>query len=104
MVMVWSCYHHGMVMAPHALRVSPQRPSVCLKAYESLLLLSSVQSGSSGEILCDHTQLGELLAGRLLELHSLLPLESLDPGEVQSWPHTPWRYTHSEYTHEVLQY
>ncbi|TKS65760.1 Protein FAM160B2 RAI16-like protein [Collichthys lucidus] len=67
-----------------------QRPSVCLKAYESLLLLSSVQSGSSGEILCDHTQLGELLAGRLLELHSLLPLESLDPGEVQSWPHTPW--------------
>ncbi|KAE8292594.1 RAI16-like protein [Larimichthys crocea] len=80
MVTLSSRYGHGMIM----------RPSVCLKAYESLLLLSSVQSGSSGEILCDHTQLGELLAGRLLELHSLLPLESLDPGEVQSWPHTPW--------------
>ncbi|XP_044051714.1 FHF complex subunit HOOK interacting protein 2B isoform X1 [Siniperca chuatsi] len=67
-----------------------QRSSVCLKAYESLLLLSGLQSGSSGEILCSQTQLGELLAGRLLELYSLLPLESLDPGEVQSWPHTPW--------------
>ncbi len=71
--------------------VSPQRGSVCLKAHESLLLLSGLHSGSSGEILCDQTQLGELLAGRLLELYSMLPLESLDPGEVQSWPHTPWR-------------
>ncbi|XP_054467258.1 FHF complex subunit HOOK interacting protein 2B [Anoplopoma fimbria] len=67
-----------------------QRASVCLKAYESLLLLSALQSESSGEILANHTQLGELLAGRLLQLYSLLPLESLDPGEVQSWPHTPW--------------
>ncbi|KAM9360550.1 FHF complex subunit HOOK-interacting protein 2B [Symphorus nematophorus] len=67
-----------------------QRPSVCLKSYESLLLLSSLPSGGSGEILCGQTQLGELLAGRLQELYSLLPVESLDPGELQSWPHTPW--------------
>lgn len=67
-----------------------ERASVCLKAYESLLLLSSLQSGGSGELLCDHTQLGELLAGRLLELYALLPVESLDSGELQSWPHTPW--------------
>ncbi|XP_071328493.1 FHF complex subunit HOOK-interacting protein 2B [Trachinotus anak] len=67
-----------------------QRGSVCLKAYEGLLLLSGLQSGSSGEILSYQTQLGELLAGRLRELYSLLPLEILDPGQVQSWPHTPW--------------
>ncbi|XP_026199027.1 protein FAM160B2 isoform X2 [Anabas testudineus] len=67
-----------------------QRGSVCVKAYDSLLLLSGLQSGSSGEILSDQTQLAELLAGRLLELYSLLPVESLDPGQVQSWPHTPW--------------
>lgn len=62
-----------------------------LKAYESLLLVSGLQSGSSGETLTHHTQLGELLAGRLLELYSLLPMESLDPGLVQSWPPTTWR-------------
>uniref|UniRef100_A0A8C2WVP3 FHF complex subunit HOOK-interacting protein C-terminal domain-containing protein n=1 Tax=Cyclopterus lumpus TaxID=8103 RepID=A0A8C2WVP3_CYCLU len=73
-----------------------QRGSVCLKAFESLLMLSALQSESSGEILADHTQLGELLTGRLLQLYSLLPLESLDPGEVQSWPHTPWRYAKSQ--------
>ncbi|XP_060894174.1 FHF complex subunit HOOK-interacting protein 2B [Labrus mixtus] len=67
-----------------------QRASVCLKAHESLLLLCSLQSGSSGEILCDQTQLGDLLAGRLQELYSLLPLEGLDPGEVRSWPRTAW--------------
>ncbi|XP_034397442.1 protein FAM160B2 isoform X2 [Cyclopterus lumpus] len=73
-----------------------QRGSVCLKAFESLLMLSALQSESSGEILADHTQLGELLTGRLLQLYSLLPLESLDPGEVQSWPHTPWS---SQFSH-----
>ncbi|XP_070760179.1 FHF complex subunit HOOK-interacting protein 2B-like [Enoplosus armatus] len=67
-----------------------QRSPVCLKAYESLLLLSGLQSGSSGELLCDQTKLEELLAGRLLELYSLLPLESLDPTEVQSCPQIPW--------------
>uniref|UniRef100_UPI0037E8760F FHF complex subunit HOOK-interacting protein 2B n=1 Tax=Semicossyphus pulcher TaxID=241346 RepID=UPI0037E8760F len=67
-----------------------QRGSVCLKAHESLLLLCGLQSESSGQILCDQTQLGELLAGRLQELYSLLPLEGLDPGEVRSWPHTAW--------------
>ncbi|XP_053180860.1 FHF complex subunit HOOK interacting protein 2B isoform X1 [Scomber japonicus] len=63
-----------------------QRGSVCLKAYQSLLLLA----GSSGDTLAHHTQLGELLAGRLVELYSLLPLEGLDPTELQSWPHTAW--------------
>ncbi|XP_070821439.1 FHF complex subunit HOOK-interacting protein 2B [Chaetodon trifascialis] len=67
-----------------------QRPPVSLKAFESLLLLSSLQSGHSAEILCRHARLGELLAGRLRELHALLPVDGLDPGEVQSWPHTPW--------------
>ncbi|XP_038559207.1 protein FAM160B2 isoform X2 [Micropterus salmoides] len=67
-----------------------QRSSVSLKAYEGLLLLAGLRSGSSGEVLSDRTQLGALLAGRLLELHSLLPLESLDPGELQGWPPTPW--------------
>ncbi|XP_023251248.1 protein FAM160B2-like [Seriola lalandi dorsalis] len=67
-----------------------KRGGVSLKAYESLLLLSGLQSGSSGEVLADQTQLGELLTGRLTKLYSLLPLESLDPGQVQSWPQTPW--------------
>ncbi|KAG7489254.1 hypothetical protein JOB18_007868 [Solea senegalensis] len=67
-----------------------QSGPVCLKAYEGLLLLSGLQSGPSADILSNQTQLGDLLAGRLLELYSLLPLESLDPGQVQSWPHTPW--------------
>ncbi|XP_030579580.1 FHF complex subunit HOOK-interacting protein 2B isoform X2 [Archocentrus centrarchus] len=67
-----------------------QRSSVCLKAHESLLLLSGLQSGSSGELLSAHTQLGELLAGRLRELYTLLPLEAVDAAELQSWPHTPW--------------
>ncbi|KAI3373032.1 hypothetical protein L3Q82_023468, partial [Scortum barcoo] len=66
-----------------------QRSSVCLKAHQSLLLLSGL-NGTSGELLCEQTQLGELLAERLQELYSLLPLESLDPLEVQSWPQTPW--------------
>nr|XP_046242387.1 FHF complex subunit HOOK interacting protein 2B isoform X2 [Scatophagus argus] len=67
-----------------------QRSSVCLKAYESLLLLSSLHSGASEEILCGHTQLAQLLAGRLSELYSLLPVGTLDAADVQSWPHTPW--------------
>ncbi|XP_049896051.1 FHF complex subunit HOOK interacting protein 2B isoform X2 [Epinephelus moara] len=67
-----------------------QRGSVSLKAYESLLLLSGLQSGPSGDLLSDQTQLGELLTGRLLQLYSLLPLEDLDPGELQNWPHIPW--------------
>ncbi|KAM7019109.1 FHF complex subunit HOOK-interacting protein 2B [Tautogolabrus adspersus] len=87
MQMAPSCCYQVVIMLPF---MSPQRASVCLKAHESLLLLCSLQSGSSGEILCDQTQLGELLAGRLQELYSLLPLEGLDPGEVRSWPQTAW--------------
>uniref|UniRef100_A0A7N6AJK9 FHF complex subunit HOOK-interacting protein C-terminal domain-containing protein n=1 Tax=Anabas testudineus TaxID=64144 RepID=A0A7N6AJK9_ANATE len=85
---------------PHTLRYILERGSVCVKAYDSLLLLSGLQSGSSGEILSDQTQLAELLAGRLLELYSLLPVESLDPGQVQSWPHTPWRYGYTLSPHK----
>ncbi|KAM3611180.1 uncharacterized protein V6R79_014543 [Siganus canaliculatus] len=67
-----------------------QRPAVSLKAYESLLLLASLQAGGSGELLSGCTQLADLLAGRLLELYSLIPLEALDAAEVQSWPPMPW--------------
>ncbi|XP_029283303.1 LOW QUALITY PROTEIN: protein FAM160B2-like [Cottoperca gobio] len=79
----------GLLSALLQLTMS-QRGSVCQKAYESFLLLAALQPESSGEILSEQTQLGELLAGRLLQLYSLLPLEGLDPGEVQSWPRTPW--------------
>ncbi|KAF1389845.1 hypothetical protein PFLUV_G00077780 [Perca fluviatilis] len=67
-----------------------QRRVVCLTAHECLLLLASLQSDSSGEFLSHHTQLGELLAGRLQQLYSLLPLEGLDPAELQNWTRTPW--------------
>ncbi|XP_037339314.2 FHF complex subunit HOOK-interacting protein 2B isoform X1 [Pungitius pungitius] len=75
---------------------SSARGSVALKAFEGLLLLSALQAEPSGEILSDQTLLGELLAGRLLQLYSLLPMEDLDPGEVQSWPHKPWS---SQFSH-----
>ncbi|KAK2838236.1 hypothetical protein Q5P01_015448 [Channa striata] len=68
-----------------------QRDLVSAKAYDSLLLLAALRSASSGEILSDQTHLGELLSGRLVELYSLLPLQSQNPGQVQGWPHTPWR-------------
>lgn len=84
--MPFSCY---LLSLSHCL--SLQRGPVRLRAHESLLLLCGLQSGSAGEILCDHTQLAELLAARLQELYSLLPLENLDPGEVRSWPQTAWR-------------
>ncbi|KAF3695236.1 Protein FAM160B2 RAI16-like protein Retinoic acid-induced protein 16 [Channa argus] len=69
-----------------------QRASVSVKAYDSLLLLAGLRSASAGEVLSSQTQLGELLAGRLVELYSLLPLESLNPGQVQGWPYTPWSF------------
>ncbi|XP_041855780.1 protein FAM160B2 isoform X2 [Melanotaenia boesemani] len=68
-----------------------QRRFVSLKAHESLLLLSGLQGGSPGELLSTCTQLGELLAGRLRELYSLLPVEEADAAVLQSWPYTPWR-------------
>lgn len=71
-----------------------QSTSVCLKAHESLLLLCGLQAGFSGELLSTHTQLGELLAVRLQDLYSLLPME--DAAELQSWPHTPWS---SQFSH-----
>ncbi|XP_074527306.1 FHF complex subunit HOOK-interacting protein 2B-like [Halichoeres trimaculatus] len=70
--------------------IKSQKGSVRLKAHESLLLLCGLQSASAGEILCDQTQLAELLAGRLQELYSLLPMEDLDHGEVRSWPQSAW--------------
>lgn len=62
---------------------------MCLKAYESLLLLACLQ----GELQSLQLQLAVLLAGRLQELHLLLPLECLEAGQLQSWPATPWRYS-----------
>ncbi|XP_078107850.1 FHF complex subunit HOOK-interacting protein 2B-like isoform X2 [Sander vitreus] len=67
-----------------------QRRAVCLTAHECLLLLASLQSDSKGEFLSHHTQLGELLAGRLQQLYSLLPLEGLDTAELQNWTRTSW--------------
>ncbi|KAF7644206.1 hypothetical protein LDENG_00225990 [Lucifuga dentata] len=65
---------------------SSQRASVSLKAYECLLLLSGLQAASS-EFL---SELCELLSGRLAERYFLLPVESLEPGDVQRWTHTSW--------------
>ncbi|MEQ2213354.1 hypothetical protein XENOCAPTIV_013570 [Xenoophorus captivus] len=61
------------------------------KACEGLMLLSSLLDGSPGELDPAGTQLGELLAGRLQELYSLLPLEELDAAELRSWPRPSWR-------------
>uniref|UniRef100_A0A7N8WK98 Family with sequence similarity 160 member B2 n=1 Tax=Mastacembelus armatus TaxID=205130 RepID=A0A7N8WK98_9TELE len=91
---LWRCCRVVVVLSAFCC-VSPQRAAVCVKAHESLLLLSSLQAGCSGEVLSAQTQLGTLLAGRLLELYSLLSVESLDPGQVQSWPHTTWRYVYT---------
>ncbi|XP_034008649.1 protein FAM160B2-like isoform X2 [Trematomus bernacchii] len=66
-----------------------QRAPVCVKAYEALLLLASLQE-SEGELLSLSAQLGELMVGRMKLLHSLLPLEELQHEEILSWPHTPW--------------
>lgn len=62
---------------------------MCLKAYESLLLLACLQ----GDLQSFQLQLAVLLAGRLQELHLLLPLECLEAGQLQSWPAMPWRYS-----------
>ncbi|XP_024150204.1 protein FAM160B2 [Oryzias melastigma] len=68
-----------------------QRASVRLKASESLLLLSSLPAGPSADLLSAHSQLAELLAGKLQELYVLLPADTLDAAALQSWPHTAWR-------------
>ncbi|KAJ4923384.1 hypothetical protein JOQ06_000717, partial [Pogonophryne albipinna] len=87
---------------PHSMCVSSEGPGVgpwcvvvltrapvCVKAYEALLLLASLQE-SEGELLSLSAQLGELMVGRMKLLHSLLPLEELQHEEILSWPHTPW--------------
>uniref|UniRef100_A0A7N8XIZ8 Family with sequence similarity 160 member B2 n=1 Tax=Mastacembelus armatus TaxID=205130 RepID=A0A7N8XIZ8_9TELE len=68
---LWRCCRVVVVLSAFCC-VSPQRAAVCVKAHESLLLLSSLQAGCSGEVLSAQTQLGTLLAGRLLELYSLI--------------------------------
>lgn len=73
--------------------VCVQRPSVCVKAYESLLLLACLQ----GELQSLQLQLALLLARRLQELHLLLPPECLEEAQLQSWPATPWRYGSAEH-------
>uniref|UniRef100_A0A672YWT4 Family with sequence similarity 160 member B2 n=1 Tax=Sphaeramia orbicularis TaxID=375764 RepID=A0A672YWT4_9TELE len=67
-----------------------QRGSVCLKAYEGLLLLGGLPPGSSGAAVAVQAQLGALLSGRLVQLYSMLPLDTVEPPEVQNWPHTAW--------------
>lgn len=66
---------------------------MCVKAYEALLLLACLQ----GELQRIQLQLAVLLAGRLQELHLLLPLECLVETQLQSWPATPWRYGVTEH-------
>uniref|UniRef100_A0A1A7XA24 Family with sequence similarity 160, member B2 n=3 Tax=Iconisemion striatum TaxID=60296 RepID=A0A1A7XA24_9TELE len=68
-----------------------QRASVRQKASDGLLLLAGLLDGSSGELLPAGVSLAELLAGRLQELHHLLPLDQLDAAELQKWPCTSWR-------------
>ncbi|XP_072243199.1 FHF complex subunit HOOK-interacting protein 2B-like [Leuresthes tenuis] len=79
-----------------------QRRAVSLKAHDSLLLLCGAQGGSSGELLVAHTQLGELLAGRLQELYSLLAAEDLDPAALQSRPPVPWRSESPDHTNNFF--
>ncbi|XP_046904385.1 FHF complex subunit HOOK interacting protein 2B [Hypomesus transpacificus] len=66
-----------------------QKSRVALKAYESLLLLTSVQREETLKVLAEMTPLCPLLAGRLCEFYSLIP-SSLDPGDILSLPHTHW--------------
>ncbi|XP_043968242.1 FHF complex subunit HOOK interacting protein 2B-like isoform X2 [Gambusia affinis] len=77
---------------------SSQRPAVRLKACEGLLQLASLLDvvppgppGPPGELQAAAAQLGQLLAGRLQELYSLLPLEELQVAELRSWPRPSWR-------------
>ncbi|XP_008400747.1 protein FAM160B2-like isoform X4 [Poecilia reticulata] len=71
---------------------SSQRPAVRLKACEGLLQLASLLDvGPPGELRAAAAQLGQLLAGRLQELYSLLPLEELQAAELRSWPRPSWR-------------
>ncbi|XP_029915349.1 FHF complex subunit HOOK-interacting protein 2B isoform X3 [Myripristis murdjan] len=50
----------------------------------------SAGSAGPGEVLAERSPLAVLLAGRLVQLHGLLPLEQLEPRELQGWQHTPW--------------
>ncbi|KAM9392518.1 FHF complex subunit HOOK-interacting protein 2B-like isoform 2-T2 [Pholidichthys leucotaenia] len=69
-----------------------QKSSVSVKVLQSLLLLIQ----TSGELLSELTQLGELLSGRLTKVYSLMVLEDgLDPGAVQGWRHIPWSSQYS---------
>uniref|UniRef100_A0A3B3XWH3 FHF complex subunit HOOK-interacting protein C-terminal domain-containing protein n=1 Tax=Poecilia mexicana TaxID=48701 RepID=A0A3B3XWH3_9TELE len=71
---------------------SSQRPAVRLKACEGLLQLASLLDvDPPGELWAAAAQLGQLLAGRLQELYSLLPLEELQASELRSWPCPSWR-------------
>ncbi|XP_054895864.1 FHF complex subunit HOOK interacting protein 2B-like isoform X2 [Poeciliopsis prolifica] len=78
------------------LQLSSSKNSVVrLKACEGLLQLASLLGvappGPPGELQAAATQLGQLLAGRLQELYSLLPLEEIQVAELRSWPRPSWR-------------
>ncbi|CAL8343718.1 unnamed protein product [Lota lota] len=67
-----------------------QRCRVRQKAHEGLLLLVGLQSEGSGETLAERTQLVALLAGKLVQLYSLIPTEELDPQDILNMPPIAW--------------
>ncbi|CAL8333039.1 unnamed protein product [Arctogadus glacialis] len=67
-----------------------QRGRVRQKAHEGLLLLVGLQSEGSGETLAQRTQLVALLAGKLVQLYSLVPTEELDPQDILNMPPIVW--------------
>ena len=50
-----------------------------------------LQSEGSGETLAQRTQLVALLAGKLVQLYSLVPTEELDPQDILNMPPIAWR-------------
>ncbi|KAJ3604338.1 hypothetical protein NHX12_029079 [Muraenolepis orangiensis] len=59
-----------------------QRSRVRQKAHEGLLLLVGLRSDGSGETLTQRTQLVALLAGKLVQLYTLIPTDELDPQDI----------------------
>ncbi|CAL8248043.1 unnamed protein product [Merluccius merluccius] len=77
-----------------------QRGRVRQKAHEGLLLLVGLQSEASGETLVQRTQLVALLAGRLVQLYSLISTEELDPQEILNLPPIAWSSQFSKAPHD----
>lgn len=67
-----------------------QRSRVRQKAHEGLLLLVGLRSDGSGETLTQRTQLVALLAGKLVQLYTLIPTDELDPQDILNMPPVAW--------------